>query len=110
VQKPIGRKDRRWKWGAYRDRHVEIYSQIPSKGIGFEFAFINVYMTKYLSAKENISPAVRVGCAVVAGTLLVTGIRRVQRPGVFTSLLLGTAVYLAWDAFTGIDPMLIRPH
>lgn len=64
-------------------------------------------MKKPLQKNENISPAVRVGCAVAAGTLFVTGIHRVQRGGVITSLLLGTAVYLAWDAFIGIDPYFL---
>jgi hypothetical protein len=49
-----------------------------------------------IQQKGSISPAGRVGCAVLSGALLVMGIRRVQRPGVLTSLLLGTGVYLAW--------------
>lgn len=48
-------------------------------------------------------PALRVGCAVAAGVFLALGIKRVHRPGVLTSLLLGTSAYLTWDALTGMD-------
>lgn len=48
-------------------------------------------------------PALRVGCAVAAGVFLALGIKRVHRPGVMTSLLLGTSAYLTWDALTGVD-------
>jgi hypothetical protein len=53
--------------------------------------------------QQTMPPALRVGCAVAAGVFLAFGIKRVQRPGVLTSLLLGTSAYLTWDALTGVD-------
>jgi hypothetical protein len=53
--------------------------------------------------QQTMPSALRVGCAVAAGVFLAIGIKRVQRPGLLTSLLLGTSAYLTWDALTGVD-------